>query len=341
MKKKTTIADVAELAGVSKTTVSKYINQVPYVSDELQKKISQAIKTLHFSPSGIARGLVSQKTGLLGLVIGDFLNPTNTTLIKAIENKALEYGYNVVLFSTNDESKKEDATLDIFRDKFYHVDGVLLANVRKDGVALKKLESSFDNIVLVHRYSPNCTVDYVAVDNYMGGQLAANYLLKLGHKRMGIITGPQDIYPFEERYRGFADTLQKYNLYNKDYTVTEMRYLDGGYRGAELLMANREPPTAIYAASDMLALGVLEMAYHYKIIVPKELSVIGFDDIFFSAIAKHPLTTIDGCLAEIAYKAVELLVDKINGNRTGGSRQVVLQPSLIVRASTGGLPDKK
>lgn len=333
MKKRSTIADVAKLAQVSKTTVSKYLNQVPYVSAASQKKIAAAIEELQFSPSGIARGLVSKKTGLLGLVIGDFLNPANTTLVKAMENKALEHGYNMVLFSTNDEIRKENVMSGVLGDKYRHVDGVLLANVRKDGVALQKLENSFEHIVLAHRYIPNCSADYVVIDSFMGGQLAANYLLKLGHKRIGIITGPQDIYSFEERYRGFKDILQKNDLYNEDYVIIGKQYLEDGYRGGELLLSKKEPPTAIFAASDLLALGVLETAYSYKMPVPEALSVVGFDDIFFSEYAKRPLTTINGRLEEIACKAVEILIDKINGCSTGESRQVVLQPSLIVRES--------
>jgi DNA-binding LacI/PurR family transcriptional regulator len=335
-KKSSTIQDVAELAGVSKATVSKYLNDTPYVSPASRKRIEQAIRQLDYHPSSVARGLVSNSIKLIGLVISDFELLINTDLIKSIEGEANKQGYDVVLVSTNDAEENEQNLNKILIHRFQHVDGLILANVRENSVDLSKLKKTFDHIVLVHRYVPNDLVDYVAVDNYTGGRLAGEYLIRMGHTRLGIISGPQNIYPYRERVRGFKKAIEVHNIETHLTVLEGGQNLEDGYQSTERLMTSPMPPTAIFATSDMIAFGVLDAARRYGWHIPGELSVIGFDNIYFSRLSRVPLTTIDAQVKKLGEQSVQLLLDKIQ-KKERCLQQILLQPSLIVRDSCSEL----
>ncbi|USY54955.1 LacI family transcriptional regulator [Bacillus sp. 1780r2a1] len=336
MKRNPTIQDVATLAGVSKATVSKYLNNTPYVSPVTKNRIEEAIKELDYHPNSLARGLVSKSIKLIALVISDVELLINSNLIKSVENAAAQHGYDIVLVNTNDEEQKEQNLNKILAERYQHVDGLILANIREDGVDLSELNKTFEHIVLVHRHIPNDIVDYVVVDNYIGGRLAAEYLIRMGHRRIAAISGPQKIYPYLDRIRGFTAVLEEHNLNNELTTIMGGQNLESGYQAAEKLMTSTVPPTAIFATSDMLALGILDAARDYGWQIPEELSVIGFDNIFFSRLARVPLTTIDGQLNDLGREAVQLLLQRIE-NKEQPLQQIMLHPSLIVRESCRNL----
>lgn len=333
MGKLPTIADVAKLAGVSKSTVSKYLNQVPYVSLDAQKRIEKAVKELDFSPNSLARGLVNKSTRLIGLVIGDVGILTNMELIKSIEIEANRQGYSLFLVSTGDENENEEKLTTILTERCQHLDGIIVAHVR-DSVELSKLQQKFPNLVQVHRCLPTSPVDYVIIDGYVGGRLAVEYLHNLGHRRMAMVTGPSGIYQYRERTRGFREGLQEFGLLDQSVVVEGGQYLQDGYRAAESIMFEHAP-TAIFTGSDMLAIGVLDAARNYGWKVPDDLSVIGFDNTFFSKYASVPLTTIDGRIKELGAGAVQLLVQRLQGKLEEGVQRIVLRPSLVVRDSAG------
>lgn len=332
MEKKATINDVAKLAKVSKSTVSKYLNDIPYVSTSTEKKIEKAIEKLDYYPSSVARGLVSKSINLIALVISNIEMLNNFLLIKTIEREANHYGYDIVLVTTNDNEQVEQNINEILSERYKHVDGIILANVRYNGIDLNKLKQSFEHIVLVHRHIPNSIVDYVSIDNYLGGKLVAEYLIRMGHRTFSIISGPESILPYQKRTDGFTKTLIKHG-YKDDFTIVEGdQYLRSGYRAAEKLMTLESRPTSIFATSDLLAFGVLDAAKDYGWSIPDELSLIGFDNIYFSRLARIPLTTVDGQFETLGKNAVRLLMERIN-NINASLQQTLLQPSLIVRGS--------
>ncbi|MCU6795570.1 LacI family transcriptional regulator [Paenibacillus sp. WQ 127069] len=334
MKQKSTISDVAKLAGVSKSAVSKYLNNIPYVSDETRKRIEQAIKELDYYPNNFARALVHNSIKLIGLVISNIHIMINTELIKSIEEEANQLGYNIVLVTTNDNEANDERLLEILKDRFQHLDGLILANARENRLNLEALKQSFEHIVMVHRHVPTDFIDYVVVDNYTGGKLAAEYLVRLGHKQIGMIQGQEDIYPTRERARGFIEVLQKYELYNPEYIIEGGKTLEDGYRAAEKIMLSNHKPTAIFAISDVLAFGLLDAAREYGWKIPEEISLIGFDNLFFCKLARVPLTTIDSRIKELGTQAVQLLVQKIEGQIAKETlQQVMLAPSLVSRES--------
>jgi len=336
MKRKPTIQDVADLAGVSKSTVSKYLNNIPYVSAKTAEKIEKVIKEIGFQPNSLARSLVSNKTGLIGLAISDFDNPINMELIKSIQLEADKFNYQVVLISTNDDQRSEDQLPKLLGGKFQNLDGILLANAREDGIEqtkLKKINEIFEHIVLVHRHVPTKDFDYVIIDGYMGAKLATEYLIRLGHRRIAMISGPKKIFQFRERVRGFKDTLQENGLLDQGFIIeVDEQKVEDGYRATEEIMFGGINPTAIFASTDRLALGALDAAKNYGWEIPNELSVVGFDNIYFSRLARVPLTTIDGRVKELGARSVQILIEKIENLRKE-REQIILSPTLVVRDS--------
>lgn len=332
MENKVTIQDVADLAKVSKTTVSKYINDIPYVSEKTGKKIADAIETLQFRPNTFARGLANKSLNLIGLVISDFQLSINIELIKSIEEATRKLGYNLVLVSTNDNRDKEEEVCDMLINHYNHLDGIILANMRMESVSLFKLQGTFKNIVMVHRHIEFIEIDYVVNDGYLGGVLATEHLVGLGHKNLAMISGPTDIYQFQERIKGFKSVLKKYGLDKNAVVIETEQSIEAGYRAAEKIVFDHKLPTAIFAGSDMLALGVIEAATHYNWDIPQELSLIGYDDVLFSKLARVPLTTIDSRMSELGELAVQLLNERINGREE--LKQIKVQPSLVVRQSS-------
>ncbi|QQK75383.1 LacI family DNA-binding transcriptional regulator [Salicibibacter cibarius] len=332
MKKTPTINDVAKLAGVSKATVSKYLNETPYVSINTKQRIEKAIDELKYHPSNVARGLVSKSIRLIALVISDIELLINSVLIKSIETEAQKYGYDIVLVTTNDDEEYEQNLNEILTERYKHVDGIILANSRKNGLNLSELKETFEHIVMVHRYVPNDLVDIVAVDNVFGGKLVAEYLLRMGHEMFGIISGPNEISPFADRKEGFCDSLYKHN--NQVTIIEGLQSLEAGYQAAEQLMTSESPPSAVFATSDILALGVLDAAKDYGWKIPSEISLIGYDNIFFGRLARVPLTTLDGQFEQLGSKSVQLLYERISEENKSEVKQIFLRPSLIVRESS-------
>lgn len=334
MNKKVTINDVAKLANVSKSTVSKYLNSIPYVSEITAKKIEESINILDYHPSSVARGLVSKSINLIVLVISNIELLNNFLLVKTIENEAKKYGYDIVLMTTNDDEAIERNLTEILTVRYKHVDGIILANIRKNGADVRRLKQTFKNVVLVHRYIPNSIVDYVSINNYKGGQIVAKYLKNLGHEKVAVISGPKEILPYSERVKGFTDTLKDFGFKKDNLLFTEENQtLAAAYEAAEKIMSIPNPPTSIFATSDLLAFGVLDAAKAHGWEIPRDFSLIGFDNIFFSRLARVPLTTIDGQFDILGKKAVSFLIDRLNNNEKK-VQQTFLEPSLIIRESS-------
>lgn len=335
MNKHSTINDVAKLANVSKATVSKYLNNTPYVSDLTRDQIEKAIQKLDYHPNSIARGLVNKSINLIALVISNFELLNNYRLVSIIENEAAKFGYDIVLVTTKDDRNIEQDLNKILSERFRHVDGLILANIRQDSADFENLVNSFEHIVMVHRYIPNDFVDYVTIDNYWGGKLVAEHLINLGHKQFAVISGSTKIMPYKERQKGFIDTLIRNDFTSSNFVVIEgNQTLEAGYNATTTLMKRKTPPTSIFATSDLLAFGVLDASKDNGDYVPEKVSLIGYDNIFFSRLAKVPLTTIDGRFEELGTKAVQILVNKIkNIHKDKSLQQIRLEPSLIIRES--------
>jgi DNA-binding LacI/PurR family transcriptional regulator len=332
--KPVTIDEVARLAGVSKTTVSKHLNGVPYVSDRAAMRIDAAIAELDFRPNRLARSLATNRTSSLAVVIPSITNPFYPDLVAAIDTEASKRGYDLILVSTGGDAGREAKLVDDLRRK--RVDGFLFASVRVDDSELNQLVAHGEKIVMVSRHVEGVTADYVVPDNRAGAVMATEHLIRLGHRAIGYLGGPISVVAFRDRLLGYRATMVSHGLeVDPRWVVVTESGTDAGFRGALQLFHADERPTALFVGSDVMALGVLEAAQCSGWTIPDDLALVGFDNISFARVAAVPLTTVDGRTAELGRIAVQLLVDRIEGNGVSSVKHITLPPALIVRRSCG------
>jgi len=336
----TNIKDVASRAGVSITTVSHVINKTRYVSDDLIDRVQKAMVDLDYYPNSLASGLRSGRTKTIGLVIPDISNQFFAEISRKIEDKGFEYGYSVILCNTDDDSEKEKNYIDVLIAK--QVDGILFISAGDSSSNLRKPKEFYTPIVVVDRDINEINADIVLVDNSNGGYKATKYLIELGHRRIGCISGPSQTTPSAQRISGYKRALEEANL-SIDYDLIKLgdyRYPSGEKAMQELLM-HAQPPTAIFACNDMMAFGAFRAVYNLGMKIPDDISIIGFDNIPLSQAVYPPLTTIEQPIFELAELVVNLLIEKIKFRESKTrmidgktySKRIMLETKLIKRDS--------
>ena len=284
----------------------------------------------------MARGLGNNRTGSLAVVIPSITNPFYPDLVAAIDGEASKRGYDLLLVSTGGDAAREAALVDDLRRK--RVDGILFASVRVDSAVLNGLVERGEKVVMVSRHVEGVAADFVVPDNFAGAVMATEHLIRLGHRAIGYLGGPEFVVAFRERLRGYREAMDRHGLpIDPRWVIVTETGIESGFRGAMHFAHLDERPTALFVSSDAMALGVLEAAQASGWRIPEDLAIVGFDNITFSRVAAVPLTTIDGRTAELGRIAVQLLVDRIEGNGSGPGniQQITLPPSLIVRRSCG------
>jgi LacI family transcriptional regulator len=328
-----TIRDVAREAGVSISTVSHALSGNRPVSPEVRRRVASVARQLRYRPSHLAQAMVTGRSRTLGLIVPDIANPFFPEVARGAEDAAAQRGYGVFLADTELSPAEEQHYVDVFRDK--GVDGlVYLAGTPVLGSALAQSAASGTPLVLVDEElpvdGPRC--GFVGVDNHTGGRLAARHLLDLGHELIGVVAGPANLPTAIARLAGFRAELDAAGI-QPVHTVTAgaYRYEDG--RAALPSVTRRDrSPSAVFCANDLLAFGVVAAAQEAGMRVPADLSVVGFDDIFFSRLASPGLTTIAQPMRRIGSEAADLLIDLIDGRRS--ERRRILPVHLVERAST-------
>jgi LacI family transcriptional regulator len=339
MKKKVTIKEIARMASVSHTTVSRALNDKSRIRNETKEKILSIARELNYQPNFIARSLVMKRTKTLGLVITTIANPFYTELALGIEATARELGYTIILSFTHSDLSIEKQSINMLRSK--GVDGIIFSSAHIDDPNIVELAEEGFPIILVNRktYHPIIKekVDYVGVDNILGGFLAVEHLVRLGHKRIGVIGGSSESSVGFERLEGGKRALEAYNLEKVDDYFLEGDFLkESGYQGGKRFLKMAEPPTAIFATNDYMALGVYQAMIEEGVRVPEDMALIGFNDIEFSAMKGVELTTIGQKKFEMGPLAVKTLVEKIEGREPQPfTEEIFLQPELIVRKTCG------
>src|SRR4030043_1156483 len=338
MDKKTTIKDIARVAKVSHTTVSRALNNKSRIKNETKEKMLSIAGALNYRPDFIARSLVMKRTKTLGLVITTIANPFYTELSQGIETTARSLGYNIILCSTNYDLSNEKQYVDMLRSK--GVDGIIFSSAHMDDPNIFELAEEAFPIVLVNRraYHPVVRekVDYVGIDNILGGFLAVEHLIRLGHQRIGVIGGSSESSGGFERLEGGKRALVTYGLEVADNYFLEGDFLKGsGYRGGKEFLKMTEPPTAIFATNDYMALGTYQAIIEEGQRIPEDIALIGFNDIEFTAIKGVELTTIGQKKYEMGALAVKTLVEKIEEKRLEPSEEMILEPELIIRRTCG------
>jgi DNA-binding LacI/PurR family transcriptional regulator len=327
-----TIYDVARLAGVSTATVSRALNGTGQIAPATRATIEAAVEQLGYRPNTIARSLVTKSTQTIALLLPDITNPFYAALVSGIQQTALAQGWTMLLCTTESDAEREELYLRVLRAK--QVDGALV-----DGLVLppdriaRFVEDGFP-IVCLDRDIDSRSIPLVQVDNRLGGRIATRHLVDLGHARIAHVTGAGELGISDERLAGYRDALTEAGLPVDFQLVEEGRFTDdGGHDAARRLLERQPDLTAIFAANDLSALGVMNAVAEAGRRVPDDVSVVGFDDLHLSAYTSPPLTTIRQPAVEIATLATEILIGLTRGQQAERMRHL-LEPELVVRAST-------
>lgn len=327
-----TMKDVAKLAKVSTSTVSHVLNSTRYVSPEIKKRVLQAMEELHYTPSALARSLKKKETKTLGMLISNSTNPFYAEVIKGVERCCYLRGYNLILCNTENSIERMQASLEMLLQK--QVDGLFI--MCKDG--------NSNEFNLFERYEPVPTVvmdwgpnhiqlDQIQDNSFLGGLIATQHLIDMGHKNIGCITGPLEKKTALLRLNGFKACMDKASLpINNKWIVNGNFTTEGGFKAFEQIFNNEELPSALFVSNDIMAMGVINAAYNKSILIPNNISVIGYDDIKLAKFITPSLTTIHQPKFRLGAAAVELLLDKIH-NKTRDAKTIQLTPTLVIRDS--------
>lgn len=327
-----TIKDVARLADVSVTTVSHVINSTRFVSEGTQRRVREAVETLRFVPSALARGLKSNRTHTLGVMIPNCSNPFFAEVVRGIEDACFKAGFAVILCNSDDVAAKQVHYLRVLTEK--QVDGLVVVSSGGDDELGRALAHAEMPVVLVDREVEGVSADVVELDHRAGGLLAAQHLLDLGHREIACITGPHQLLSSAARVAGFLKALDKAGVTVRPNLIQESDFTSaGGHAAMQQLLERRPMPTAVFAANDLAAIGAVSAAAQRGLSVPGDLSVVGFDDIALAAFSNPPLTTVAQPKHALGALAAELLLSRL-ASSAGGPRRKLLKPSLTVRAST-------
>ena len=330
------IKEVAAHAGVSVATVSNVLNRPEIVAQATRERVSASISELGFVRNESARQLRAGRSRTIGLVVMDVANPFFTDLARGVEDEASKAGLAVILCNSDDQERKENRYLDLLEE--HRVQGVLITPVASGGTRLARLQRRGTPVVLVDSRSPSRGQCSVAVDDVLGGDLAAAHLLAAGHERIAFVGGPPNIRQVADRHEGALRALKRSGLAPGDLATFRADALNvsGGQRiGAQLAgLAPGERPTAVFCVNDLMALGVLQEMTRNRIRVPEDVSIIGYDDIDFAAAAAVPLTSVRQPRQQLGRTAARLLLEESADGQEHQHRQVIFEPELVIRQST-------
>ena len=326
------IRDVAARAGVSVTTVSHALNGTRFVSQQALAKVHEAAHALGYVPSEVARGLKHNTTRTLGMLVPNNSNPYFAEIIRGVEHRSYSAGYSLLLCNSNDDPQQQADHLRVLAER--RVDGIVLVASGDDDAIVAVCKDLRLPLVLVDREIETIAVDLIEVDHAAGGELATAHLLELGHARVSCIAGPSDLRPSRRREAGWRRALEKAGIAPRPDEVAPGDFGPAsGAAAMRRLLRSPQPPTAVFVCNDMMAIGALHAAHEAGIAVPRQLSIVGFDDIELAAYTSPPLTTVAQPKEAIGTGAAGLLLERLRDGRTE-PRRTVLQPALHLRAST-------
>jgi DNA-binding LacI/PurR family transcriptional regulator len=328
-----TMRDVARHAGVSIQTVSHVVNRTGNISDETRHRVLGSIEHLNYRRNPFARSMRTRQTRLIALIILDISNPVLSLIASTIESAAYAEDYHVLLYNTDHDSAREQAYLSEIGSR--RADGVIIVNTinRQNMTTL-----STDGVptVLIDSSILSSPVPVVSVDNSAGAYRATQHLVELGHHRIAHIAGSRDLGIARERQLAYSRALQDSRLtYERIVFAHSIQWgYESGYAAMCELLTDAERPTAIFAASDALAIGAYRALTEAGLRVPHDMSVVGFDNIEASAYTTPPLTTVHQPFSELGHQAFSLLLSMLDGNVVNPPN-VLLPADLIFRGSTG------
>ena len=329
------VRDVAAAASVSVGTVSNVLNLPEKVAPDTVARVMAAIDELGFVRNDAARQLRAGRSRSIGLVVLDVRNPFFTEVARGAEDRAAEDSMTILLGNSDENVDRERAYLDLFEEQRVH--GVLISPLGDDETRLQRLRGRDTPVVLVDRVSEDRTLSSVSVDDVVGGELAVRHLLETGRRRIAFVGGPMGIRQVADRVEGARRAVEAEPDATLEVIETEsLTVLEGRAAGEAIReRAAGERPDAVFAANDLLAMGVLQALNMLgSVRVPDDVALIGYDDIDFASAAVVPLSSIRQPASLIGYTAVDLLLKEAASGEGFTAEQVVFQPELVVRDST-------
>jgi len=327
-----TIKDIARAVGVSPSTVSRALSDSPLVNNVTKENVHRIARQLGYERNELARALVKGSSGAIGLIVPDITNPFFSDIARGIAEIADRAGYGLILCNTDGRIDRELSYVRLMRRK--RVDGLLLCSTTIDAPYLREVERGRTPFILVSSLGLTPQLPYVMTDDRAGARLAMEHLIALGHCRIGFIAGPENVHASRDRRAAYIDVLREHAIPPVDAWQSFASFTQAAGREAgQRMLSLAERPTAIFAANDVIALGVLEVAEGLGLRVPEDLSIIGYDDISYAALPRIQLTTVAQPAVEMGQIAADWLLSRIENPDTP-PLQRILRPLLVVRSTT-------
>lgn len=326
-----TIKDVAKKAGVGVGTVSRVLNEHPSVSDDIREKVLKIIEELDYKPNAIARSLKIKSTHTIGVIIPDISSAFYPEIVRGIEDVAKEYKYNIILLNTDLSREKEKEALNILKEK--KADGILFISNTVNEKLKQEFKKTDIPIVLISTEDDKGEFYSVTIDNQKAAYDATIYLIKLGHKKIAMLAGEKDDpNAGVPRINGYKKALLENNIkIDEDYIFYGDYKFKSGFKNMLKILKLKDMPTAIFAASDTMAVGAVSCAMQHGFNVPKDFSIIGFDGLELAEYFYPPITTIKQPRYEMGAKGMEMLISLINKEKV--DKKVLLGYEIIERKS--------
>lgn len=334
-----TITDVAKKAGVSISTVSRVINRTNLVSEDLRERVLKAIEDLDFKPSLLAQNLRggSSLTNMVAVIVPDLRPAFFSEALTGIQDYCSENNRMVYVCNANSDPELELLYAEHLRRM--HVEGVVFLSTWgwDNTEPIEQLLDYGIPVVVINRNVGDLQVDQIYIDRAAGNYMAVSHLLDLGHRRIGAIAILSLGASTQEEITGYRTALQEAGLpYKEDLIVTAYPTYSGAYEAARRLLTRKDPPTAIFARSDAMAIGAIRAALDLGLRVPQDISIIGFGNIDIAQFLNPPLTTVQSPIYDIGLKAASLLLERVDRGQKE-RRQMILHPRLIIRGTTAQL----
>jgi LacI family transcriptional regulator len=333
--KNPTLKEVASLAQVSTATVSNVINNTKHVSESVKKQVYTAMEALNYKPNEIAKSLRVKQSRLIGILISDISNDFISKVVKGIENTLSEIGYNVLLCSTDSDFEKEKEYLNVFMGK--RIDGLIISSSGTgDYEHYEDLLKAKVPVVFLNRCPDHFPSNMVMTNNIKGAYMATEHLIKHGHKKIGIITGPMHFSTGRDRFIGYQRALDDYGIPLKKELVLEGCFnIESGYELTKKLFKENMGADALFISNNSMSLGAYKYIKEQGIKIPEEIAIYGYDDPEWADIVDPPLSGIKQPAFELGVYAAKKIVDTVQGNCPESRGIKYLDPEMVVRKSCG------
>jgi DNA-binding LacI/PurR family transcriptional regulator len=331
-----TILDVAKKAGVSKTTVSRIINNnYAHTTEETRLRVLDVIKELDYRPNALAKGLKAMQTNVIGMVLSNLKNPFWSSVLEGVEDATRDHGFHLMICNSNEEPEKEEQYIREF--KMRQVDGIVINPTVQNLEFFRKLVASQYPLVVVNRSLPDISVNYVVINNVRGASMAVQHLLDNGRKKVAVFAYRNEhVSTWRERIEGYRTVLLGNGYTAEDFRIVEAEKETGKVKEAILHFLREYPDTdAVFSTNNMITLEVIDAIRELDLKIPEDIAIVGYDETVWSKHLNPPLTTIQQPGYKMGQIAAQMLIEAIKTKNQSNPQKIVLEPELIIRKSSG------